>query len=166
MERCARDAASDAGCGSRGLRELDALVAIRSRRRAKAAGEELSWTRDERPAERSGGVLGDQRPGTNELEQRHGIFLPPHAFPLFENALRARLGRGLEEHRRHLGRLYQRFSRIAAGNPFAWFPKERSAEEIVSATGTNRMIAYPYTKYMNAIMEVDQGERRRKSRGT
>jgi acetyl-CoA C-acetyltransferase len=131
--------------------------AFRSRRRASKAGVELPWTRDGGPPTRSGGLLGDDRGGVSELEQRHGLFLPPHIYPLFENALRARLGRGLEEHRQHLGRLYERFSQIAAGNPFAWFPKERNAREIVSATRTNRMIAYPYTKYLNAVMEVDQG---------
>jgi acetyl-CoA C-acetyltransferase len=71
--------------------------------------------------------------------------------------VRARWGRGLEEHRRHLGALYQRFSETAAANPYAWFPVARSAEEIATPTASNRMIAYPYTKYMNAVMEVDQG---------
>jgi len=46
--------------------------------------------------------------------------------------------------------------RVAAGNPFAWFPVERSAEELVEPTAANRMIAYPYTKYLNAVLTTDQ----------
>ena len=44
---------------------------------------------------------------------------------------------------------------IAAANPYAWFPVERSAEEIVTATPDNRMVAYPYTKYAISVMDVD-----------
>ncbi len=44
---------------------------------------------------------------------------------------------------------------IAAGNPYAWFRRERSAAELVSPTAANRMVGYPYTKYMVSIMDVD-----------
>ena len=45
---------------------------------------------------------------------------------------------------------------MAAQNPEAWFPVERSAEELVSVSDKNRMVGYPYPKLLNAIMEVDQ----------
>ena len=131
--------------------------AIRSRRRARKAGVDLPWSRDEAPAGPGRETLGDERPGTSEREQRHGLSVPAQIYPLFENALRARLGRGLEEHRLALGSLWSRFSEVAARNPNAWFRTPRSAEEIARATPENRMIAYPYTKYLNAVMEVDQG---------
>jgi acetyl-CoA C-acetyltransferase len=44
---------------------------------------------------------------------------------------------------------------IAARNPDAWFPTARTAAEIVTPTADNRMVGYPYTKYMVAIMDVD-----------
>jgi acetyl-CoA C-acetyltransferase len=44
---------------------------------------------------------------------------------------------------------------IAAASPHAWFPVARDAEEIVTATPDNRMVAYPYTKLMTSIMDVD-----------
>ena len=44
---------------------------------------------------------------------------------------------------------------VAAASPHAWFPVARSADEIVTATPENRMVAYPYTKLMTAIMDVD-----------
>ncbi len=42
-----------------------------------------------------------------------------------------------------------------ANRAHAWFPLARSAEEIAAPTPDNRMIAYPYTKLMTAIMDVD-----------
>ena len=37
----------------------------------------------------------------------------------------------------------------------AWLPKERSAQEIASASGTNRWAGWPYTKYMVANDNID-----------
>jgi acetyl-CoA C-acetyltransferase len=48
-------------------------------------------------------------------------------------------------------------SEVAAHNPYAWFPQARTADEILTVTPENRMICFPYPKFMNAIMEVDQG---------
>src|SRR5205807_8126299 len=46
-------------------------------------------------------------------------------------------------------------TQIAAGNPYAWFPLERSATELITATAENRLVGYPYTKYMVSVMDVD-----------
>src|SRR5262249_27398705 len=92
----------------------------------------------------------------NDHEMNHGLQLPTAVYPLFENALRAHAGRSLEEHRRHLGALCARLSAVAAQNPYAWFRQKRSAQEIATVTHQNRLIGFPYPKYMNAIMDVDQ----------
>ncbi len=76
-------------------------------------------------------------------------------FALFDNARRAHLGRDLDEHRDLLGRVLAPMTRIAAASPHAWFPVARSADEIVTAVPDNRMVAYPYTKLMTSIMDVD-----------
>jgi len=81
---------------------------------------------------------------------------PINTYPLFENALRARAGRSIADHQAHLGRLFSPFTRVAADNPEAWFPVVRSPEELVTVTERNRMVGFPYPKYLNAIMEVDQ----------
>src|SRR5205807_85262 len=44
---------------------------------------------------------------------------------------------------------------IAAQNPYAWFPVERSSEELITPTAANRLVGYPYTKYMVSVMDVD-----------
>ena len=47
--------------------------------------------------------------------------------------------------------------KVAAAQPdHAWFPTERSADEIATPTEANRTVGFPYTKYMNAVMDVDQ----------
>ncbi|WP_421737913.1 acetyl-CoA acetyltransferase [Caulobacter sp.] len=100
--------------------------------------------------------IGDPRPGVTSQEAAHGLGYPVNTYPLFENALRARDGRSIADHQARLGALFSPFSKVAAGNPEAWFPVERSAEELVTVTDRNRMISFPYPKYLNAIMEVDQ----------
>jgi acetyl-CoA C-acetyltransferase len=100
--------------------------------------------------------IGDPRPGVSPQEAAHGLNFPVNTYPLFENALRARDGRSLQDHQKRLGALFAPFTKVAAHNPEAWFPIERSAEELITVTDANRMISFPYPKYLNAIMEVDQ----------
>jgi acetyl-CoA C-acetyltransferase len=100
--------------------------------------------------------IGDPRPGVTPQEAAHGLGYPVNTYPLFENALRARDGVSLEAHQQGLGALFAPFTKVAAANPHAWFPIERTPEELVTVTDRNRMVGYPYPKYLNAIMEVDQ----------
>ncbi len=102
-------------------------------------------------------LSGDTRNGFTEVEARHGSVMPTRVYPLFENALRSHFGLTIEEHRQRLGKLYERFSAVAAKNPYAWFPDALTADEITTVSSDNRMICFPYPKRMNAIMEVDQG---------
>jgi acetyl-CoA C-acetyltransferase len=60
-----------------------------------------------------------------------------------------------DDYRAALGRLLAPLSAVAAANPRAWFPVERSAEEITAVTPVNRLIGYPYTKYMVSVIDVD-----------
>ena len=134
-----------------------ALVAganqVRTLRRAKRAGVKLEWS--------NGGTgeptrFGVHKPGSTPLEMEYGLRMPPDVYPVFENALRARRGLDRETHRRRMGALMSRFTQVAAKNPNAWFPVARSADELTLPAPNNRMIAYPYTKYLNAVMETDQ----------
>jgi acetyl-CoA C-acetyltransferase len=100
--------------------------------------------------------LRGQRSLTNELEARHGLTAPIQCYPLFENALRAKAGRTIDEHQQWLSVLMARYAAVAASNPCAWFPIAWTAEEIRTVTVDNRWICFPYPKRMNAINEVDQ----------
>jgi acetyl-CoA C-acetyltransferase len=82
--------------------------------------------------------------------------MPGQIYPLFEIALRAALGESSDAHRRRIAALSASFARVAADNPLAWFRDGKTAAEIGTVGAENRMIAFPYPKFMNAIMEVDQ----------
>lgn len=101
--------------------------------------------------------VGDPRAGVTPHEDAHGLGLPVNMYPMFENALRARDKRSIRDHQQRLGDLFAPFTRVAAANPDAWFPVARSPEELVTVTPDNRMVSFPYPKYLNAIMQVDQG---------
>ena len=56
-----------------------------------------------------------------------------------------------------MGELFEPFTRVAAKNPHASAPVERSAAELVTATAANRPIADPYPRYLVAREKVNQG---------
>ena len=100
--------------------------------------------------------FGTDKFGSSELELARGLLLPVHAYPLFENALRAAHGLSLAEHAARIGALWSRFSEVAAGNPDAWIRTPRTADEIVTPGPDNRMITFPYPKLCTANLQVDQ----------
>jgi acetyl-CoA C-acetyltransferase len=129
--------------------------AWRTRQGARRAGEALDWTvqaDDVEPDELAGGDLDMNHPDELAL----GIGLPIQVYPLFDVALRAEEGWTVTEHRERLGRLYARFSEIAAANPHAWNRQAYTAEEVAQASTDNRMVGFPYTKRMNSYEMLDQ----------
>lgn len=126
---------------------------VYSARRARTKGVDLGWSPRGAPTP----DVGDTRPGISEIEAKHGATLPAAVYPLFENALRAHYGRSLDAHREALGALFAPFSAVAATNPHAWFREAKSAREIATPSSGNRYVGFPYTKYMNSIIDVDQG---------
>ena len=146
----ATDAAREIGAGDLDLALITGAEALATIRRLKKAGERPQWSF--RPA--------GKRPFPMEMEFdpseiSHSVFEAYLTFALFDNARRAHLGRTLDDHRAALGRVMAPMTEVAARSPHAWFPVARDAEEIVTATADNRMVAYPYTKLMTAIMDVD-----------
>jgi acetyl-CoA C-acetyltransferase len=124
--------------------------ALATVRRLKKAGQKPEWSF--RPSERRPFPMDmDFHPS----EISHSVFEAYLTFALFDNARRAHLGRTPHAHRSQLGRVMAPLTEVAAASRHAWFPVARSAEEIVTPTPDNRMVAYPYTKLMTAIMDVD-----------
>lgn len=101
-------------------------------------------------------MVGDTRWGSTPHEMLHHARYPLEIYPLYENAMRPLRGLSIEENRRLLGEFCAEFSRIASENPRAWFRKARSCDEIGTVTERNRMVNFPYTKFMNPIMNVNQ----------
>jgi acetyl-CoA C-acetyltransferase len=91
----------------------------------------------------------------HDAEIAHEVFQAWLTFALWDVARRAHLGTSPDDYRRELGELFAPFTTVASDNPNAWFPVERTADEIVTPTADNRMVGYPYTKYMVSVMDVD-----------
>lgn len=127
--------------------------ALASRAWARRADIRLDWP----PAPEGHDPMRGQKPFSSELETRHGLWLPIHAFPLYENALRAHHGRSFRAQMDLAAGILAKNSQTAARNPHAWFPTAYTPEEIAEVSADNRLICFPYTKRMNAIMDVDQG---------
>ncbi|HTW35092.1 MAG TPA: acetyl-CoA acetyltransferase [Rhizomicrobium sp.] len=100
--------------------------------------------------------IGDMRAGVNAYEKAYALNFPVNVYPLFENAIRGAKGRDMASHLKAMGRLFSPFSKVASENPYSWFPTYRSPEEISTPGEKNRFVGFPYTKYLNAVIEVDQ----------
>ncbi len=86
----------------------------------------------------------------------HGATGAIPLYALAENARRAKLSKSLDEYRREIGELFAPFTRIAAANPHAAAPVERTAEELATITDRNRIVAEPYTRMSVARDQVNQ----------
>ncbi len=102
-------------------------------------------------------VIGDDTPGTNEYENAHLAVAPTMVYPLFETALRAQLGHGIDEHQRYVSEMWSGFAAVAAQNANAWSRVAYSPEEIRTISADNRAVCFPYPKRMCANIDVDQG---------
>jgi len=106
------------------------------------------------------GSLEDRGYGLGALlsrqAQTHGLTGMPGYHGLLDNARRARLKRSLADYRLDMGRLFAPFTRIAATNPHAAAPLERSAEELATPSARNRPIADPYLRDLVARDQVNQ----------
>jgi acetyl-CoA C-acetyltransferase len=152
-QRLVNAAAEKIATGTSRLVLLTGAEALQTLTAARRAGIELPWATggQGRPT-----IDGDTRSGSSEHEVAHGLRTPIEIYPLFENALRARAGRSVAAHQVCLGQLCARLSAVAADNPYAWFRERRSAAEIATPSPQNRIVGFPYTKYMNAFLHVDQ----------
>jgi acetyl-CoA C-acetyltransferase len=119
-----------------------------------AKGETPDWS------EAIGGDFEDQGFGVEELLEpalfAHGASGAIPLYALAENARRAKLGLGLDEYRHEIGKLFAPFSRVAAANPHAAAPVERTAEELATVTDRNRIVAEPYPRMTVARDQVNQ----------
>jgi len=148
------DAAREIAAGRREVVLVVGGEAEHSKRRAKARGLDVGWTQQE-------GSVPDRWFGQDErdLIRREidvGLVQPAMIFALFDNALRHQRGESIEKHRKRVSELWSRMSGVAESNPYAWSTERLSPEEIRTPTETNRMQAFPYTKFMCSNMVVDQ----------
>jgi acetyl-CoA C-acetyltransferase len=124
--------------------------ALATQRRGKRRGERYPYSF--KPAEK--------RPYPWEApfhptELAHDVMQAWLTFAVFDNARRGHRGEALADYRHEMGEMLAPMTRVAAKNPHAWFPIARTPDEIIDPRPENRLVGYPYTKYMISIMDVD-----------
>eukprot|EP01063_Lacrimia_lanifica_P005723 TRINITY_DN13460_c0_g1_i1.p1 TRINITY_DN13460_c0_g1~~TRINITY_DN13460_c0_g1_i1.p1 ORF type:complete len:568 (+),score=146.66 TRINITY_DN13460_c0_g1_i1:1589-3292(+) len=94
----------------------------------------------------------------NRMMVMHGFAPAPAVYALFEQEYRRAHGDiSRKDYQHQLGTLLAQMSEIAAAHPQdSWVPQEKSADDIATASPSNRMVYYPYTKTMNSYVDVDQ----------
>lgn len=101
-------------------------------------------------------ILGDFRYGQSPHEMIHGASRAPYIYPLFENALRHHLNMGIAEYRESLKTYFRNMASAASGNPYAWFKHDKQMGHVTEPTEKNPIFNFPYTKYMNPVLAVNQ----------
>lgn len=101
-------------------------------------------------------VVGDRMDHATGIERKYGLYFPSIVYPLFANAFRKSQKLTLDNYIWETALLCEKMSKVAQKNEYAWFRDGKSALEISTVTTDNRIIHYPFTKFMNAIMNVDQ----------
>lgn len=107
--------------------------------------------------EKTGTTIGPTLEGImGAAELKGGLNAPSVVYPMFESVLAKRAGRSHSEQRAAIAPLMSRFTQVASRNPYAWFTKAQTPQEIAEVTEVNRLIAEPYTRSMNSFPNVDQ----------
>lgn len=117
-------------------------------------GERPDWS------ETVDGPMDDRGYGPERIFEKtwakHGTNGVIGGYACADNARRHRLGLSLEQYRMEIGTLFAPFTRVAAANPHAAAPVERSAMELAKVSERNRIVAEPYTRMTVARDQVNQ----------
>jgi acetyl-CoA C-acetyltransferase len=143
-------AAERISAGTSDLALVVGAECLATRKRMKKRGVSVAWSH---PSLEKGRVPFEDPLHPSELA--HEVFQAYLTFAMFDVARRAHLKISPEENLRQAGELFASMTKVAAGNPNAWFRHARSADELIDICQTNRLIAHPYPKNLVAIMDVD-----------
>ena len=127
--------------GGEALRTAAKLAAMKPR----TDGEKPNALRDAKHRKRQG------------YAPSYGLVVPTDVYPLYENAGRSAYGQSLEEGQAESGTIWAGMSEVASANESAWIREPVSASEVITASASNRPIAFPYTKLQVANSSVNQG---------
>jgi acetyl-CoA C-acetyltransferase len=154
-QRLVGDTAQTIAAGELDIALVSGSEAVASLLALQRAGERPAWS-DQGADIQPTRVLGTDRMPSNEAELAVGLLAPIFNYALLESAVRARAGTEPASHLRRVGELWSRFSEVAAGNPYAWLPSARTAQELIEPTPANRPVSAPYLKLLTANIQVDQ----------
>lgn len=93
---------------------------------------------------------------TRPVARSLGIREPVQMYPFYEMAWQARQGKTPARGHVDSSRLWARLAEVAADNPNAWRREAPSAAQIAERSEDNRLICWPYSKWMVANPNVNQ----------
>ena len=121
--------------------------------KAERGGITLPWTPFAHDVEEPKRGAAFQKPMAVKL----GVFRPITVYPLYETATSAHWGQTPREALAESGALWSTYARVASENENSWMKKRLTPEDITTPTPENRLIAWPYTKWMVANPTVNMG---------
>ena len=153
-QRLVGELAAEIAAGRSKMAAVVGAEAMSTTRALVARGAQRDWSEELR------GSIEDRGYGHSEVYDlaliRYGAGTPIASYALAENVRRDRLGLSLEAYRLEIGRLFAPFTKVAAANPHAAAPVERSAVELATLSERNRLVAEPYGRLVVARDQVNQ----------
>lgn len=142
---------------SRGEQTTAAIVggeAMHAMSRARKEGVKAPWTR--LAAKEETVRFPSSSFATSDIAKRIGVTDPAQIYPLYEMATQAAWQQTPAEAQAESAQLWAQYARVAASNPYAWIRNAPGAEAIATVAENNRLINWPYPKFMVANPNVNQ----------
>ncbi|MFT4810366.1 MAG: acetyl-CoA C-acetyltransferase [Paraglaciecola sp.] len=92
----------------------------------------------------------------DDTEIQNGLTIPIYYYSIIENMRAVNAGLSLEEHAEAMAKMWGPFSKRAAKNPYAQFPKAFTTQELLLEQTDNYRLTIPYTKRLVSQDAVNQ----------
>jgi acetyl-CoA C-acetyltransferase len=133
---------------------LSGVEAIGTQKFAQKNGLILNWYEDHADVD-----LEDRGYGksfVHDAEIQNGLTIPIYYYSIIENMRALNAGLSLKEHAEAMAKMWGPFSKRAAENPYAQFPKAFTTQELLLEQTDNYRLTIPYTKRFVSQDAVNQ----------
>jgi acetyl-CoA C-acetyltransferase len=133
---------------------LSGVEAIGTQKFAQKNGLILNWYEDHAAVD-----LEDRGYGksfVHDAEIQNGLTIPIYYYSIIENMRALNAGLSLKEHAEAMAKMWGPFSKRAAENPYAQFPKAFTTQELLLEQTDNYRLTIPYTKRFVSQDAVNQ----------
>ncbi|MEP5568582.1 MAG: hypothetical protein ABJN62_12150 [Halioglobus sp.] len=132
---------------------LTGAEAIANQRHAQRSCIDLDWSESHEESLDNREYIGTI---AAPAELASGMYLPAHFYALIENLRAHQQGNDEQSHRHQMAQLLAPMSKVASTNPYAYWHKNYSEQELVSEANGNYPICLPYSKFLVAQDAVNQ----------
>ena len=132
---------------------LTGAEAIANQRHAQRSGIDLDWSESHEQSLDNREYVGTI---AAPAELASGMYLPAHFYALIENLRAHQQGNDEQSHRQQMAQLLAPMSKVASTNPYAYWHKNYSEQDLISEANGNYPICLPYSKFLVAQDAVNQ----------